>query len=126
MQHEPGKMSFLDSLMTVGPLSAASFLTGLNITRAPFVTWDEQVWFLIMTPEGVSKFIDHVFDATCNYTLEKGYLVTEGKLCVKSQSDEVDRRNPTPSNFSRRRRGASKSHVNLSTALVVNGRTRQI
>lgn len=39
----------------------------------------ERVWFLIITvtagqPEGVSKFVDNVFDATYNYTLEKGEL----------------------------------------------------
>lgn len=104
-QHGPGKMSFLDSLVTVGPLGAVSSLIGLNLTGAPSVTWDERiplitdenyaemivnetltaeeekerVWFLIITvtagqPEGVSKFVDHVFDATYNYTLEKGEL----------------------------------------------------
>ncbi|KAG1855187.1 hypothetical protein DFJ58DRAFT_745544 [Suillus subalutaceus] len=38
----------------------------------------ERIWFLIITVAtghpGVSKFIDHVFDATYNYTLEKGEL----------------------------------------------------
>lgn len=104
-QHGPGKMSFLDSLVTLGPLSAVSSLIGLNITGAPDLTWDERiplitdenyaelivnealtpeeekerVWFLIITvtagqPEGVSKFVDSVFDATYNYTLEQGEL----------------------------------------------------
>ncbi|KAG1833271.1 hypothetical protein F4604DRAFT_881571 [Suillus subluteus] len=104
-QHGPGKMSFLDSLVTVGPLAAVSSLIGLNLTGGPSVTWDaripiitdenyaeiivnealtaeeeeERVWFLIITvtagqPEGVSKFVDDVFDATYNYTLEKGEL----------------------------------------------------
>lgn len=104
-QHGPGKMSFLDSLVTVGPLGAVSSLIGLNLTGAPSVTWDERiplitdenyaemivnetltaeeekerVWFLIVTvtagqPEGISKFVDDVFDATYNYTLEKGDL----------------------------------------------------
>ncbi|OJA15338.1 hypothetical protein AZE42_03333 [Rhizopogon vesiculosus] len=104
-QHGPGKMSFLDSLVTVGPLAAISSLIGLNITGTPAVTWDERiplitdenyaemivnetltpeeekerVWFLIITttagqPEGVSKFVDGVFDATYNYTLDKADL----------------------------------------------------
>lgn len=98
-------MSFLDNLVTVGPLGALSSLIGLNITGTPSATWDERiplitdenyaemivnetltpeeekerVWFLIITvtagqPEGVSKFVDQVFDATYNYTLEKGEL----------------------------------------------------
>lgn len=102
-QHGPGKTSFLDSLVTVGPLAAISSLIGLNITGAPAVNWDERIplitddnyvdmivnetltpdeakeriWFIIITttagqPEGVSKFVDNVFDATYNYTLEKG------------------------------------------------------
>src|SRR5258708_9968535 len=42
-QHGPGKMSFLDSLVTVGPLGAISSLIGLNITGTPSVTWDERI-----------------------------------------------------------------------------------
>ncbi|KAF8138838.1 hypothetical protein EV363DRAFT_1208723 [Boletus edulis] len=101
----PPKSSFLDNLVTGGPLSALSSAIGLNITGTPPVVWDERiplitdsnyadlivnekmtpeeeeerVWFIIITstagqPEGISKFVDESFDATYNYTLEKGDL----------------------------------------------------
>lgn len=35
--------SFLDNLMTGGPLSALSSAFGLNITGTPHVAWDEQI-----------------------------------------------------------------------------------
>ncbi|KAH7926805.1 hypothetical protein BV22DRAFT_1032552 [Leucogyrophana mollusca] len=101
----PPKPSFLDTLVTSGPVGALSSLVGLNLSGASNINWDdriplitddnygelivnetltpeeeqERLWFLIITvtagqPEGVSKFVDNVFDATYNYTLAKGDL----------------------------------------------------
>jgi len=39
----PPKPSFLDNLVTGGPLSALSSAFGLNITGTPHVAWDEQI-----------------------------------------------------------------------------------
>ncbi|KAN0097133.1 hypothetical protein V8E55_001579 [Tylopilus felleus] len=97
------KPSFLDNLVTGGPLSALSSI--INITGTPLMVWDERiplitdsnyadlivnekmtpeeeeerVWFIVITstagqPEGISKFVDESFDAAYNYTLEKGDL----------------------------------------------------
>jgi hypothetical protein len=59
-------MSFLDSLVSVGHLGAASSRVGLNVTGAPSVTWDEQISFITnencaegnetLTPERVKEF----------------------------------------------------------------------
>ncbi|KAH7912949.1 hypothetical protein BJ138DRAFT_1082587 [Hygrophoropsis aurantiaca] len=103
--NSPPKPSFLDTLVTLGPVGALSSLVGLNLSGAANINWDgriplitdenygemivnenmtpeeeqERVWFLIITvtagqPEGVSKFVDNIFDATYNYTLAKGDL----------------------------------------------------
>lgn len=39
----PQKPSFLDNLVTGGPLSALSSVIGLNITGTPPVVWDERI-----------------------------------------------------------------------------------
>lgn len=39
----PPKPSFLDNLVTGGPLSALSSMIGLNITGTPPVVWDERI-----------------------------------------------------------------------------------
>ncbi|KAH7887404.1 hypothetical protein F5I97DRAFT_824947 [Phlebopus sp. FC_14] len=103
--HALPKPSFLDSLVTAGPVTAITSLIGFNVSGAPDIVWDgriplitdtnyadmivneemtpeeeeKRVWFILITvtagqPEGVSKFVDNVFDATYNYTLDKGDL----------------------------------------------------
>lgn len=54
-QHGPGKPSFLDNLVTVGPLAAVSSLIGLNITGTPAVTWDERI--PLITDENYAEMI---------------------------------------------------------------------
>lgn len=54
-QHGPGKMSFLDNLVTVGPLGALSSLIGLNITGTPSATWDERI--PLITDENYAEMI---------------------------------------------------------------------
>lgn len=54
-QRGPGKTSFLDNLVTVGPLAAISSLIGLNITGAPAVTWDERI--PLITDENYAEMI---------------------------------------------------------------------
>ncbi|KIO12382.1 hypothetical protein M404DRAFT_123436 [Pisolithus tinctorius Marx 270] len=97
--------SFLDELVTAGPVSAIMSFAGLNISGTRNLDWDERiplitdsnyqdiivneelspeeeekrVWFLIITvtagqPEGISKYVDTVFDDAYNHTLEKGDL----------------------------------------------------
>ncbi|KAH0840221.1 hypothetical protein J3R83DRAFT_1225 [Lanmaoa asiatica] len=39
----PSKLSFLDNLVTGGPLSALSSVIGLNLTGTPPVVWDERI-----------------------------------------------------------------------------------
>ena len=54
-QRGPGKMSFMDSLVTVGPVAAISSLIGLNITGAPPVDWDDRI--PLITDENYAEII---------------------------------------------------------------------
>ncbi|KAG6330882.1 hypothetical protein ID866_8207 [Astraeus odoratus] len=100
-----GPSSFLDKLVTAGPVAALTSLVGFDLAGTQEVGWDERiplitdanyvdtivneamtpeeeeqrVWFLVITvtagqPEGISKFVDDVFDQTYEHALEKGDL----------------------------------------------------